>query len=442
MKRKAYLEQLLKKSHAYVWHFTKQDSSFEHVYKATLIFDEWKRKHAHESLEVFFGKISSEHGVRNNYRMLIIAQHYGLLTKEHDSYKDEKVTNVFVRLKESWNTQERYAIISEQSIKMRLPSITDGIKGPHRKPGNNVYPVVFMYQVLRELLNRNIHSISKNELYLFVMTFYSHSEVNKAVELILDRKYPLSDKAIKELLGDYKDASRIISMIAKSVYLFNLGDEVSINQDYMRVMDKFLAKNFGILTQALKSEESYKDFLTNIQGFNVSLCPEALFLEDIIDDDKYGAEVNALGIIGTDEDLTKYNDNYKLAPVKSSTNKSGYATNAAIGKRALARAEYKCELDSSHFTFVSRFSKRNFTEAHHLIPMSKQDKVLAEWNVNLDCYQNIVSLCPNCHRSVHYGKENDIKKVLKKLYDIRKDELKGVNLDLTFEDFYKLITTK
>ncbi|MDY0152515.1 MAG: HNH endonuclease [Candidatus Cloacimonas sp.] len=439
MNRKAYLAQLLKKSRTYVWHFTKQDSSFEYAYKATLIFDEWQSNHSNEPLEGFFNKNASEHGVTNNYRMLIIAQHYGLLTKEHDSYIDEKVTNVFVKLKESWNTQERYAIISEQLIKMKLPSITDVSQGEHKQFGNNIYPVVFMYQVLSELLKKNIHSISKNELYLFVMTFYSHSEVDKAVNLILDRNHPISDKPIEKLLSSYKDASRIITMIAKSIFLFNLDDQVSLKQEYISGMEKFITKSYNKLMQALKSERSYKDFLTNIQDFNVSLHPETLFLEDIIDDDKYVADVSALVSNDIDENLHKYDDNFKRVPVESNSNQSGYATNATIGKRALARAGYKCEMDSSHLSFISRFTKKNFTEAHHLIPMSKQKKVYTESKVNLDCYQNIVSLCPNCHRSVHYGKKSDIKNILERLYNIRKDDLKTFNLTLTFEDFFKLI---
>ena len=54
------------------------------------------------------------------------------------------------------------------------------------------------------------------------------------------------------------------------------------------------------------------------------------------------------------------------------------------------------------------------------------------WNrkhKNIDCLENIVSLCPTCHRAIHHG-EFDVKlAILKHLYDIRIDKLKDAGID-------------
>jgi len=44
-------------------------------------------------------------------------------------------------------------------------------------------------------------------------------------------------------------------------------------------------------------------------------------------------------------------------------------------------------------------------EGHHLIPLTVKNSLFfkQKYNINLDCTQNLVSLCPNCHQSIHYG---------------------------------------
>lgn len=83
----------------------------------------------------------------------------------------------------------------------------------------------------------------------------------------------------------------------------------------------------------------------------------------------------------------------------------------------MAHANYECEIDVSHPTFIRKKSDKKYTEPHHLIPMAFSD----EFDVSLDVEENIVSLCSNCHNQIHYGKDADV--LLRKLYEERKDEL-------------------
>ncbi len=97
---------------------------------------------------------------------------------------------------------------------------------------------------------------------------------------------------------------------------------------------------------------------------------------------------------------------------------------------AKINADFKCELDKNHKTFMARKDKKNYVEAHHLIPFSKRK----DFKTSIDIEQNIVCLCPNCHRKIHLGLEKDITNMLKILYQRRKNSLKSfgitINLDL------------
>lgn len=61
--------------------------------------------------------------------------------------------------------------------------------------------------------------------------------------------------------------------------------------------------------------------------------------------------------------------------------------------------KYTCEIDPSHKTFISESTKLPFMEAHHFIPMKFQP----HFKTPLDNFNNIVSLCPNCHRGIHHA---------------------------------------
>lgn len=103
-----------------------------------------------------------------------------------------------------------------------------------------------------------------------------------------------------------------------------------------------------------------------------------------------------------------------------------YKRNSAKAKRAIVYASYQCNIDGNHESFIAKNGK-TYMEAHHLIPMSAQD----DFNNSLDVDANIVSLCPICHRKLHYGK--DIKLELKKLFDSRVELLKQSGIDITFD---------
>jgi hypothetical protein len=66
-------------------------------------------------------------------------------------------------------------------------------------------------------------------------------------------------------------------------------------------------------------------------------------------------------------------------------------------------AKYKCEANQKHSLFLSRASGKPFLEAHHVIPVSLAEHFKGK---QLDSIDNIVALCPHCHRAVHHAQSD------------------------------------
>ncbi len=79
-------------------------------------------------------------------------------------------------------------------------------------------------------------------------------------------------------------------------------------------------------------------------------------------------------------------------------------------------------------TFLRKNGKP-YTEPHHLIPISKY----YDFEYSVDIHENIVSLCSHCHNLLHYGRFEDKKIILRKLYNERENALKAAGINLTWE---------
>ena len=163
-----------------------------------------------------------------------------------------------------------------------------------------------------------------------------------------------------------------------------------------------------------KSMMDYMIFLYNNYKYNV--------IENELDD-KLQNDINNEEIV--DVNLSELN----IEPIKKiETNKIDcyefYPRSRKIAMCALARANYKCEYCNEHYCFTRKTNGKPYTEVHHLIPLAYHNDFL----YSLDNIANIVSLCSNCHNEIHYGKDAD--KIIKKLYDDRKNDLIKANLPI------------
>lgn len=115
-------------------------------------------------------------------------------------------------------------------------------------------------------------------------------------------------------------------------------------------------------------------------------------------------------------------------PLPISTISVSYDRDPQKAANAKAMANYTCEFDHMHKTFINEASNNQYVEAHHLIPISKQD----EFDFGIDVEANIIALCPTCHRRIHNAIPNQKLDMIKELYQNRIDRINKCGINLSF----------
>jgi 5-methylcytosine-specific restriction protein A len=117
---------------------------------------------------------------------------------------------------------------------------------------------------------------------------------------------------------------------------------------------------------------------------------------------------------------------------------TAWGRDADIAYTALSAANFKCENNPLHETFISARTNHQFVEAHHLIPMEFQK----DFENSLDVPENIISICPNCHRGFHLGEQNYRNELINKFHERRNPKLvaRGINIELNkLLEYYKAL---
>ncbi len=450
MSTNEWLNRLNEKS---VWLITKQNIDFEEAFNAARLFSEIPNKEE-INIEEYFAKNYKKYNISTDrHRILVISQYYGLITKSPfysrgGTYNNENVTAVFEKIaKTKVGSKEYNTLKSEQLLKLKIHSIIDTA---NNNQGYQVLPIVFIYEVLRRLEDEyGISEVNLDYLYTYVMTCSSYNEIDIAVEYIKDKAQTT------EYVNRYKDLSRVLTSIKRNTNLFNITDNtISLNKEfdvyfYHNFIEKFDLED---LHSQLSRDVDYAYFLTNVQGFDINLIDTpSEFVEP------YVGEKKPIGISVTEDDDGTYQDkvdnikesninidsgkdSYKNSPVQSSKEKRGrkFKTNPMLGKIAIKRAYYSCEIDETHKTFISRRTQKSFMEAHHLVPVNSSLQIWDKYNINVDCVENIFSLCPNCHRAIHNGNDEIRMEKLKILFKKAIPRYKEIGLNITFEEICEL----
>ncbi len=113
--------------------------------------------------------------------------------------------------------------------------------------------------------------------------------------------------------------------------------------------------------------------------------------------------------------------------------------NPQLAKSAIIAADYQCEANSEHITFLNRHGKP-YMEGHHLIPctVNNAKEIWEKFGKNIDCTENIVSLCPTCHRAIHMGNRDEKRRVLSKIISERLPILSKIGINVNEEYIYHL----
>ena len=192
-----------------------------------------------------------------------------------------------------------------------------------------------------------------------------------------------------------------------------------------------LARQFAIeigKDKAWKSDVTYEGFtkfgLSYIEELGLlEIDDRDLLFEDISNERRYQQSVNEVDPIQISKGKLPRPKQKKYG------NRKRYVSNPRRSRNALEIAGFRCELNQSHTTFINKKSKKQYMEAHHLIPMGKQ----GDFEYDIDVPENIMSLCPNCHREIHLSEDIAKRNVLKEAYDRKRHQLpeRGINIDIT-----------
>lgn len=144
----------------------------------------------------------------------------------------------------------------------------------------------------------------------------------------------------------------------------------------------------------------------------------------------------------TDEELKEMhrknkNFNFYDAYDASKHNHGRIKTDSKIKSTRFHQTNYRCEIDKNHITFPTT-TLPNYLEGHHLVPISAQRNFAS---INLDCIENMVSLCPTCHSQIHYGTREAKLQIFNALIQNRKKDLKSIGfteeiLKVIFDTYY------
>lgn len=142
------------------------------------------------------------------------------------------------------------------------------------------------------------------------------------------------------------------------------------------------------------------------------------FIEDIVDNMHFEDM-----FFETSNDLGKAKNKIRCKP-----------RNPQIIKAVLEKSDYKCFFNEEHITFPSN-TRKNYVEGHHIIPVSLNDSFEEE----LDCEDNVIALCPNCHKAIHLSTNKYKERLLKCIIE-NEDKLTG--FDITLEDLKEFYFTQ
>ncbi len=131
------------------------------------------------------------------------------------------------------------------------------------------------------------------------------------------------------------------------------------------------------------------------------------------------------------------NLNEKIDDTDASSFDKYNKVSTVLKKLAKTNSNYRCELEDFFGCqyFTSKESHRNYVEVHHLIPRA----VGNDFENSLEVVENYVTLCPHCHRLLHFGEDVERKPALHNLYLKRKELLHEKGLDISekeLKDYY------
>jgi hypothetical protein len=215
----------------------------------------------------------------------------------------------------------------------------------------------------------------------------------------------------------------------------------SVESDYMydlRSLEKgkkFIIKIIDYNPDMFRHQRFYKDKYPELEKKMIAYFENYLEEIDLEDDAVFQEKIQR-------EDLTdgdRLENTSESKPEYTNSGSTFVKKNPRISKQALDSADYKCVAESEHKTFKSSRGV-SYMEGHHLIPCTPSNAKYywEKQNKNIDCEENVVCLCPTCHRRIHFGHKEEKIAIIKQLYKIQEPKLKKAGLTITLQKLLDL----
>lgn len=171
-----------------------------------------------------------------------------------------------------------------------------------------------------------------------------------------------------------------------------------------------------------------KDFIKENSQIFESIIIDAFNLEDNLDDTEptleeiYDKQIDINSEIDKPEkkiDDTIITGKKQLSSIFNSRKKI-----------AIEKSGHKCELEALNRCryFIAKSTNKNYVEVHHFVPREFRNN----YEFSIDVLSNYVTLCPHCHRMIHYATDRERVNIIRCIFNQRKERLKkcGILIDL------------
>lgn len=254
-----------------------------------------------------------------------------------------------------------------------------------------------------------------------------------------------SSEAIRKFKYLYKDYTIIDLMDQK-----NLSSEQDIIDQTIRniMVSNYFKKKNNILFN--RSETKPYRYTLKEEGLRLSAEVDEILARYKMIESMQEEETDSLDSINiskgigyyTDKELAEIhekNKNYNFYDAYDSSkyHKGRVPTDPKIKTTRFRQMNYRCEVNAEHITFPTKIYP-NYLEGHHLVAISAQRNFSS---INLDCIENMVSLCPNCHCQIHYGTRDAKLETFNNIVKKRKKDLESIGfteeiLKVVFDTYY------
>ena len=205
------------------------------------------------------------------------------------------------------------------------------------------------------------------------------------------------------------------------------------NFEAMRFYDWLWRRNIRV-----KPEQQYKITKSNKEQ-KKSIVKVTVDEIEVSEEEEYSIQ-KALDSLLSDESeevtgfeyVAKPEERKEVKESSDSTRPPVYPRDPQKRINALIRANFLCELNPNHISFISKKTNMPYMETHHLIPI----EYWQSFDNSLDVEANIICLCSNCHNEIHYGKYAN--KLIEPLYKMRIQELQAANISIDLDELLKM----